>query len=121
MDGETDQHHGTVILRQCPVCSHETFRRLPTPGRWIGPEVFEPLRGRIGLVDCLGCGLVFVNPRPSSDRLSAFYAGSTYECHETSGEASAGAIADHLLSRIEPHLPAQAPRSGLDYGAGGGG
>ena len=110
-----------VTLTACPVCSGSHFGTLPVPGRWIGPEVFEPLRGRIGMMDCRDCGLAFVNPRPSSERLGAFYAGSTYDCHETSGSSSAGGTADVLMSRIEPHLPAAAPRSVLDYGAGGGG
>ena len=110
-----------VTLTHCPVCSGNRFGTLPTPGRWIGPEVFEPLRGHIGMMDCHECGLAFVNPRPSSDRLGAFYAGSTYDCHETSGSSSAGGTADFLMSRIEPHLPETAPKSVLDYGAGGGG
>ncbi len=110
-----------VTLTACPACSSDRFTTLPTPGRWIGPEIFEPLRGRIGLMDCRDCGLAFVNPRPSSEKLGAFYAGSTYDCHETCGSSSGGGKADFLLSRIQPHLPANAPHSVLDYGAGGGG
>lgn len=110
-----------VTLTACPVCAGSSFGTLPVPGRWIGPEVFEPLRGRIGMMNCRDCGLDFVNPRPSSDRLGAFYNGTTYDCHDTSGSSSAGATADFLLDRIIPHLPASAPRSVLDYGAGGGG
>ncbi len=110
-----------VTLTACPACSGNRFTTLPTPGRWIGPEVFEPLRGRIGLMDCRDCGLAFVNPRPSPEKLGAFYAGSTYDCHETCGSSSGGGKADFLLSRIQPHLPANAPRTVLDYGAGGGG
>jgi SAM-dependent methyltransferase len=115
------QSPDTEALSSCPACGSERFKALPTPGRWIGPEVFEPLRGRIGLVECRDCRLAFINPRPSPTRLSAFYAGSTYDCHDTAGSSSAGATADHLLERIQPHLPAQAPRTVLDYGAGGGG
>ncbi len=110
-----------VTLSECPVCAGTRFSILPTPGRWIGPEVFEPLRGSIGLMDCRDCGLAFVNPRPSSEKLFDFYSGNTYDCHETSGSSSAGGTADFLMSRILPHLPDAAPRSVLDYGAGGGG
>ena len=49
-----------VTLDECPVCAGTRFETLPTPGRWIGPEVFEPLRGRIGMMDCRECGLAFV-------------------------------------------------------------
>ncbi|MBX3726149.1 MAG: class I SAM-dependent methyltransferase [Xanthomonadales bacterium] len=110
-----------VTLTACPACGGDRHRRLATPGRWIGPEVFAPLTGRLGLAGCRDCGLVFVNPRPSSARLGAFYAGSTYDCHETAGSSSAGKVADHLMTIIERHLPAAAPRHVLDYGAGGGG
>lgn len=110
-----------VTLSACPVCAGERLDSVQTPGRWIGPEVFEPLRGRIGMMSCRDCGLDFVNPRPASERLGAFYDGSTYDCHETSGSSSAGDTAAFLLSRIEPWLPRAAPRSILDYGAGGGG
>lgn len=110
-----------VTLTACPACGGGRHRRLATPGRWIGPEVFAPLAGRLGLAGCRDCGLVFVNPRPSSARLSAFYAGDTYDCHDTSGSSSAGAVADHLMAIIERHLPEAAPRHVLDYGAGGGG
>lgn len=110
-----------TTLPGCPVCSSRRLAVQPTPGRWIGPEVFESLRGRIGLMNCRDCGLDFVNPRPSSALLGLFYAGNTYDCHETGGSASAGASADFLLSRVLPCLPAGCPRSVLDYGAGGGG
>lgn len=110
-----------VTLTECPVCGGTRFSVLPTPGRWIGPEVFESLHGRIGLMDCRDCGLAFVNPRPSSEKLFDFYSGNTYDCHETSGSSSAGGTADFLMSRILPHMPDAAPRSVLDYGAGGGG
>lgn len=110
-----------VVVEACPVCDGDRFRKLPTPGRWIGTEVFDPLRGKLGLVDCRDCGLAFVNPRPAAPQLASFYNGNTYDCHETAGSASSGQVAEFLMSRIEPQLPADAPRTLLDYGAGGGG
>lgn len=107
-------------LDACPLCSETSWKQLPVPGRWIGPEVFEDLTGQIGLVQCMGCGLRFVNPRPSGERLSAFYAGDTYSCHTATGSSSAGAKADFVLKRIADNLPPAAPRNLLDYGAGGG-
>jgi len=53
--------------------------------------------------------------------LSAFYSGDTYSGHEATGSASAGAKADFVLGRIAKYLPLDAPRTLLDYGAGGGG
>ena len=111
----------TECLGACPLCGGTSWRTLPAPGRWIGSEVFGDLQGKLGLVRCRSCGLVFTNPRPSSGRLSAFYSGDTYSCHEATGSASAGAKADFVLKRIANYLPPEAPRTLLDYGAGGGG
>ena len=58
--------------------------------------------------------------RPSNESLAAFYASDTYICHETSGPTSAGSRATHALARIVKHVPPAAPRTLLDYGAGGG-
>jgi 2-polyprenyl-3-methyl-5-hydroxy-6-metoxy-1,4-benzoquinol methylase len=79
------------------------------------------LQGKIGLVECRSCKLIFTNPRPSVGRLSAFYSGEAYPCHEATGSTSAGAKADFVLCRVANYLPPDAPRSLLDYGAGGGG
>ena len=111
----------TESLGACPLCDGTSWRSLPVPGRWIGSEVFGDLDGAVGLVRCHKCGLVFTNPRPSSERLSAFYSGGTYACHESTGATTAGARADVILERIAKHLPREAPRVLLDYGAGGGG
>jgi len=107
-------------LEGCPVCAVKECRELALPGHWIGSEVFEELRGRIGLVRCGGCGLVYTNPRPSGDRLQAYYSGNTYVCHETAGSASGGAKAALVLDRVERRLSAATPRTLLDYGCGGG-
>jgi SAM-dependent methyltransferase len=114
-------HPATERLESCPLCDHQAHKPLPIPGRWIGPEVFASLRGRIGLVQCRGCGLVFTNPRPSNGTLCEFYSGSTYACHDTSNVAAEAAKARFVLERIERHLPSGGKRVLLDYGAGGGG
>jgi 2-polyprenyl-3-methyl-5-hydroxy-6-metoxy-1,4-benzoquinol methylase len=88
------------------------------PGHWIGNDVFGDLQGRLGLVKCRGCTLIFINPRPSSARLSAYYSGGNYTYHE--GSTIGGAKADFIFERIERSLPPGAPRTLLDYGAGGG-
>ena len=108
-------------LDKCPLCDGPSWKTLPVPGRWIGLEVFEGTEGNIGLVRCRSCGLVFTNPRPSRERLSAFYSGDTYSSHEATGSPAVGSTADYLLQRIAKCLPHDTPRTMLDYGAGGGG
>jgi SAM-dependent methyltransferase len=117
----TIEHGAVDTLSSCQLCGGASFEALPDPGRWIGPEVFAGLKGRIGLVCCRGCDLVFVNPRPSGELLSAFYSGDTYECHESDGSGSAGTKAAFILGRLTRSLPSDVPRTLLDYGAGGGG
>jgi SAM-dependent methyltransferase len=114
-------HESVEQLAACPLCGQTSWKRLPVPGHWIGQDVFSDLSGKIGLVKCRRCRLVFINPRPSSERLSAFYSGDRYSCHEASGSASSGAKADYILRRVTKYLPSNAPRTLLDYGAGGGG
>jgi SAM-dependent methyltransferase len=107
-------------LDACPLCSGRRFQPLPTPGRWIGADVFGGLHGRIGLSRCHSCDLVFTNPRPSAEWLGEFYAGDTYDCHETNASSAGGAKADFALAKIGKCLPPGVPRTLLDFGAGGG-
>jgi SAM-dependent methyltransferase len=121
MSIDTVADRATEQLSSCPLCGGASWKVLPLPGRWIGAEVFGDLQGRLGLVRCHSCQLVFANPRPTEGRLFTFYSGDTYSCHEATGSASAGAKADLLLERIATCLPPNTPRTLLDYGAGGGG
>lgn len=108
-------------LDACPQCGEEKSLKLPVPANWIGQEIFGDLQGKLGLTKCCSCKLIYTNPRPSSERLSAFYSGDSYTCHESAGSSSAGAKAEFLLTNIAKYLPLDAPPTLLDYGAGGGG
>ena len=109
------------FVSACPVCHGQSFTRLPVPGRWVGPEVFGDLSSQLGLVRCRACSLVFTNPRPSATRLKTFYSGETYVCHEEDASHFARNKADLLLRKLGELMPAGAPRTLLDYGAGAGG
>ena len=109
----------TVNASQCSLCGSSAIKTLKTPDHWIGPEVFADLEGKIGLAKCKDCGFVFVNPKPSPERLEAFYSGITYECHKADGTALAGSKSDFLLDRLEAVVPAGSRRL-LDFGCGGG-
>jgi 2-polyprenyl-3-methyl-5-hydroxy-6-metoxy-1,4-benzoquinol methylase len=108
-------------LTRCPLCDARDWRSLPVPRRWIGGHIFGALRGTLGLVRCEDCGLVFVNPRPSNQTLSLFYSGNDYGFHDVDGSAATGRRADFFLERVLRQLPTGAPRTLLDFGAGGGG
>jgi SAM-dependent methyltransferase len=109
------------ILDRCPLCERSDSRRLRVPGRWIGLDVFGSLDGTLGVVRCNACQLVYANPRPSQNTLAEFYRRDDYGFHDSAGSAATGARADFFLQRVLECLPAGAPRTLLDYGAGGGG
>ena len=104
-------------LATCPLCSGTSFRRLATPGHWIGEELFSPGASALGLQRCQSCSLAFVNPRPSRALLSAFYDCDSYVCH--SSEAGSTATAQFLLECVERHGP-YGGKQILDFGCGGG-
>ncbi len=104
-------------LQSCPVCAATSFRRLPTPGHWIGEDIFSPGAGTFGLRRCQSCSLAFVNPRPSRALLNAFYNCDNYVCH--SPEAGSTRTAQFLLKCVERHGPYQGKRF-LDFGCGAG-
>jgi len=105
-------------LAACPGCGDARLTRLATPGHWIGAAVFEPHAGRLGLCRCAGCGLVFVNPRPTAALLGRFYQGDGYVCHQADASDGAAATARVQLDQVERLVPGRGRF--LDYGCGGG-
>lgn len=121
MDASATTAEGVLTLNTCPLCRGQDFRLLATPGHWIGEEVFLPLRGRIGLVRCRSCGLVFVNPRPAPEVLEAFYQGDRYSCHQPAGPGAAvNQKAAHILEILRHCRPDGHPGRLLDFGCGAG-
>ena len=112
-----DSGHATMVAA-CPTCHDHRHQKLPTPGHWIGREVFETHRDTFGLSRCMRCGLVFVNPRPNEELLAAFYGGQTYECHSPDSATRRHAKAHFVLERALHHVPNA--RRILDYGCGSG-
>jgi 2-polyprenyl-3-methyl-5-hydroxy-6-metoxy-1,4-benzoquinol methylase len=108
-------------LAACPLCEGSSWTKLAVPDVWMGTDVLGDLRGQLGLVRCSRCSLTFTNPRPSPARLGSFYAGDTYVCHELGATAAGGATGAFVLNQMAKYLPADAPRTLLDYGTGGGG
>jgi 2-polyprenyl-3-methyl-5-hydroxy-6-metoxy-1,4-benzoquinol methylase len=104
-------------LEVCPLCGETEFKKLPTPGHWIGKDVFDSGDGIFGLCRCQSCSLAFVNPRPTQELLNAFYLSETYVCH--SPEAGNARAAEFLLDRVAHYGPYQGKRF-LDFGCGGG-
>jgi SAM-dependent methyltransferase len=79
------------------------------------------MQRRLGLVRCCDCRLRFINPRPDTATLTAFYRGRGHDYHNAETSLSAGARGELLIDRIEQAMPTDVPRRMLDYGCGGGG
>jgi 2-polyprenyl-3-methyl-5-hydroxy-6-metoxy-1,4-benzoquinol methylase len=109
-----------IAIDHCAVCHGSAFERLPTPGHWIGPAVFEPVVARIGLNRCRQCGFCFVNPRPDSELLNKFYSGDDYSCHDRDSSAETGKKADFILDLVEKVTNFRKGMKLLDFGCGGG-
>jgi SAM-dependent methyltransferase len=105
-------------LQCCPCCGSQRLDELPTPGHWIGRDVFSEVDEHLKLERCTSCSLAFVNPRPSSELLARFYSGMDYDCHAANDNDSTRSKAEFVLAAIEAHTPAG--RRLLDFGTGGG-
>jgi 2-polyprenyl-3-methyl-5-hydroxy-6-metoxy-1,4-benzoquinol methylase len=108
-------------LEECPVCGNTGFKALPTPGHWIGLEVFAPLGEQVGLSKCRSCGFIFTNPRPAPQLLDQFYSGYTYSCHKPVTSEGANRKAAFLLSLLKQAAELNKSENRLlDFGCGGG-
>lgn len=89
----------------CDLCGARDTReryRKPDTGRWTTDFEFP-------VVECLECGLVYVNPRPTPRCMSAFYSGGYHEGRDDAKHA-------RRYARQLEHLPPLAGKSVLDVG-----
>jgi SAM-dependent methyltransferase len=80
----------------CDLCGSEKYRvRYVKPDNW--------LRGTLYLfpvVECLDCGLVYVNPRPSLESMAAFYPADYHHGRDSEEFARRYAVQKTLLPDI---------------------
>lgn len=71
----------TVIFEHvpCDLCGCNEYRiRYRQPDMWLWMNQFE-----FPVVECINCGLVFVNPRPTMESMSLYYPKSYHEDRNT--------------------------------------
>jgi SAM-dependent methyltransferase len=68
----------TVTEASCPLCGGASLTALAPPRHFVGGDLFEDLRGQLGVARCGDCRFVFSNPRPARARLEAYYDGIIY-------------------------------------------
>jgi ubiquinone/menaquinone biosynthesis C-methylase UbiE len=70
-----------VILEhvKCDYCSQEKYiTRYRKPDNWLNKLQYE-----FPIVECINCGLVYLNPRPTQDSMSLFYPENYHEDRNT--------------------------------------
>lgn len=113
-----------VLERDCPVCrrSHERRDEIgafpPTHHATFSQSEFK-------LVDCDGCGLIYISPAPTKDDLDLLYVKTEQFTHEAyTDEAKAQATVDYLnviyghALRISQANERPGPRRVLEIGSG---
>lgn len=104
-----------IAIEECAICGGKYFAQV---------EKYKPHRGGQDLVTyvaCDQCGLVFMNPMPTQDELSKYYAGSYWESH-VAGEAAVKkqrTVADSIIGYLDFHFPGwlQSRKSILEIGS----
>jgi SAM-dependent methyltransferase len=111
-----DEARGAVSVEHCPLCSDgrsTVLHRLADPSGKI-PGTFELKR-------CLGCEIVYVDPRPGDEALAALYDDNFYFSTGWSYEMIAALVIETIQARrrrrVERHVR---PGRLLDIGCGDG-
>ena len=72
-------HGGRLEHVSCDFCGSKTYRvRYLKPDNWLWLDLFA-----YPVVECLDCGLVYVNPRPPFDEMGRFYPPGYHEARDT--------------------------------------
>jgi SAM-dependent methyltransferase len=101
-------------LSLCPVCGTMKFSSMSIPAIKIGENVFGERMHLFGLVKCRGCGLEFINPRPSEESIAEFYDIPGCSAHDAYEKSS---ITNFRLKFVYGLFP---NTTLLDYGCGNG-
>ena len=65
-----------VEFARCALCNSDNTKKL-----FEGKDFLHSLPGRFRVVQCKNCGLVYVNPRPSQEKIKPFYP-KEYSAHQ---------------------------------------
>ncbi|HNX06050.1 MAG TPA: class I SAM-dependent methyltransferase [Bacteroidales bacterium] len=77
-------------LNTCPLCGNNDFEKfLETEDHFLTHEQFT-------IVKCPCCGLLFVNPRPSTDEIAKYYKSENYISHSTQQKS----LLDKIYARV---------------------
>ncbi len=93
----------------CDFCGCKDYKiRYRKPDAWLWPNQFE-----YPVVECINCGLVYINPRPTQESMRYFYPDNFHK------EKHGGENPERLLSQTN-FLPKLSSETVLDIGCGQG-
>jgi SAM-dependent methyltransferase len=77
----------------CDLCGHDKYReRYRKPDDWLQTNLYQ-----FPVVECLNCGLVYVNPRPTTDYMSSFYPAGYHDNRDSMDHRRRYAIQKSML------------------------
>ena len=80
----------------CDLCGSSEYRvRYRMPDLWLKKPLFE-----FPVVECSGCGLVYVNPRPTMESMSVFYPQHYHEGRDTQAHLDRYRIQSEILPPV---------------------
>jgi len=80
----------------CDLCGSEKYKiRYTKPDNWLRGTLYQ-----FPVVECLNCGLVYVNPRPTLDSIGAFYSNDYHHGRESEEFSRRYSVQKTLLPNI---------------------
>ncbi len=81
----------------CDLCGSDRYRiRYAKPDNWLRNSLYQ-----FPVVECLDCGLVYVNPRPSPESMAAFYPPGYHDNRDTAESNKRYALQKAHLPKLE--------------------
>jgi 2-polyprenyl-3-methyl-5-hydroxy-6-metoxy-1,4-benzoquinol methylase len=105
--------------QKCSICGCDEYKfYLEVPNRFNLDE-------RFNLVQCVKCGFVFLNPRPSEDEIGKYYEAEDYQPHQLERKTILEQLYNFIRTRNNRYKRKLIERfvegkSVLDYGCGSG-
>ncbi len=90
-------------VEKCDLCGGKEF-----VFRFKGRDIMHEVPGEFTAAECKNCGLVFLNPRPSSEELEKYYPSAEYD--SLRGESGRKEVINELLGKIH-----RGKKSGIIY------
>ena len=89
---------GNIIFEHvaCDCCGEKDYKlRYRKPDNWLWVNQFE-----FPVVECVKCGLVYVNPRPTQESMRAYYPKDYHDSRDSEGHVKRYSIQTEFLPKL---------------------